>query len=165
MFHFAVYNNKTRKRTLRIYRSIVIIAGLTGSLVVTAATSINEIHSCLALTNFVDSKISGASNTYSEEEMALIHSGLRRYGNYLDHDVIDPKLLKLYGGNVAQAKLMKKLFSRQQRSFTRYLNDRYSEDKIPTDYVIAIKECSIKTRSQGDVALALKQAIDTMAKH
>ncbi|ETX12670.1 hypothetical protein MUS1_01310 [Marinomonas ushuaiensis DSM 15871] len=130
-----------------------------------SATSINEIHSCLVLTNFVDSKISGASNTYSKEEMALIHLGLRRYGNYLDHDVIDPKLLKLYGGNASQAELMKKLFSRQQASFIHYLSDRYSEDKIPTDYAIAIKECSIKTGSQGDTALALKKAINTMTKH
>ena len=164
MFYFADYK-KRRKGTLKIYGRIAMIAGVTGSSVLSAATSINEIHSCLALTNFVDSKISSASNTYSEEEIVLIHTGLRRYGDYLDREVIDPKLLQFYGGNESQAKLMKKLFSRQQASFIRYLSDRYSEDKIPTDYVVAIKECSIKTRSQGDVALALKQAIDTMAKH
>lgn len=150
----------------KIYRNILIIIGLiSSSMTMAVTTSINEIHSCLALTNFVNSKISGASNTYSTEEMDMIQKGLTSYSRYLDRDVIDPKLLKIYGGKVSQANLMKKLFSRQQASFTRYLSDRYSEDKIPTDYAIAIKECSVKTGSQGDIALALKKAIDTMIKH
>lgn len=150
---------------LNTYKKMVLIIGLTSSSMSIAITSsINEIHSCLALTDFVDSKINSATNTYSTEEMDIIHQGLRAYSRYLDHDVIDPKLLNIYGGKVSQAKLMKKLFSRQQSSFTRYLSDRYAEAKIPTDYAIAIKECSIKTGSQGDVALALKKAISTMSK-
>ncbi|MEP3350052.1 MAG: hypothetical protein ABJN96_08885 [Marinomonas sp.] len=129
-----------------------------------AKTSINEIHSCLALVDFVNSKLESSESTYSPEDKAIIHKGLFGYARYLENDVIDPKLLKLYGGNVAQAKLMKKLFNRQQSRFIEYLDERHAERKFATDYVIAIKECSVKTRSQGDVALYLRQALTTMEK-
>jgi hypothetical protein len=147
------------------YKNIVFIISLISSPILMAESlSINSIHSCLALVDFVNSKVKGANDTYSSDEKELIHKGLSGYSEYLDKDVINPKLLKLYGGNASQAKLMKKLFSRQQGTFTQYLDDRYSEKKLLTDYSVGIQECSVKTGSQGDVALALKKAINTMAK-
>lgn len=150
---------------MKKYKKLVLVMSLMGSSVLLAAdTSINRIHSCLALTGFVYTKVSSANETYSTEEIALIRKGLKSYGQYLDRDVIDPKLLKLYGGNASQANLMKKLFSRQQSSFTRHLTERYAESKFRTDYAMAIEECSVKTGSQSDVALALKKAIRVMVK-
>lgn len=146
-----------------IYRYVLLISCLAASPSLFAATSINAIHSCLALVQFVGSKVEGAK-MYSDSEKKVIQETLLEYGNYLDNDVINPKLLKLYGGNAAQADLMKKLFTRQQNSFIKYLDDRYAEQKIPTDYKVAIQECAIKTGTQGDMAVNLKTTLDTMAK-
>lgn len=148
---------------MSIYRHALLISCLIATPSIFAATSINAIHSCLALVEFVSSKVVNAK-IYTDSEKGIIQKGLLEYGNYLDHDIINPKLLKLYGGNEAQANLMKKLFTRQQNSFVKYLDDRYAEPKIPTDYKVAIQECSIKTGTQGDTVLSLKRALDTMAK-
>ena len=128
--------------------------------VLAASTSLNEMHSCLALVNFVDSKIATAA--YEENDKSAIKKGLLDYSQYLDKDVINPKLLQMYGGNQAQATLMKRLFVRQQVKFTEYLNDRYAERKLKSDYAVAIRKCSVKTRTEGDVAHSLIQAIDIM---
>lgn len=124
-----------------------------------AKTSINEIHSCLAMVDFVNAKLESSESMYSPEDKAVIHKGLSGYARYLENDVIDPKLLNLYGGNAAQAKLMKRLFTRQQKRFIEHLDVRHVEKKFSTDYVIAIRECSVQTRSQGDIALSLRQAL------
>ncbi|MEP0073377.1 MAG: hypothetical protein ABJE79_11790 [Marinomonas sp.] len=129
-----------------------------------AKTSINEIHSCLALVDFVNSKLESSESTYSPEDKAIIHKGLFGYARYLENDVIDPKLLKLYGGNVGQAKLMKKLFNRQQARFIKYLDDRHSNKKFSTDYITAIEECALKTSVRNEVALPLKAALNALSK-
>lgn len=150
---------------MKKYKKIVLITSLIFSPILMAAPlSINSIHSCVALVDFVNSKVEGADKTYSSDEKEVIHKGLSAYSEYLDKDVINPKLLKLYGGNATQANLMKKLFSRQQRTFTQYLDDRYAERKLPTDYAVGIQECAVKTGSQGDAALSLKKTLNTMSK-
>jgi hypothetical protein len=150
---------------LNIYKKIIFTGGLLCSMITLAANpSINEIHSCVALVDFVDAKLSRSEDIYSQQDKLVIHKGLSGYARYLDDDVITPKLLNMYGGNAAQAQLMKKLFSRQQARFIKYLDDRHSGQKFATDYAIAIKECTTKAPAQGDVALLLEQAFDTIAQ-
>lgn len=127
-----------------------------------ATPSINELHSCLALVEFVDTKIDKFAEHYAAADMIIVHNGLSAYRNYLQHDVITPKLLSMYGGNEAQAKLMQRLFDRQKATFFKHLNERYSERKLFTEYASAINNCRAKTRIRPEVSKPLNIALDKM---
>lgn len=127
-----------------------------------AAPSINELNSCLALVEFVDTKLDNFSDHHSSEDMVIVHRGLSGYRNFLQDDVITPKLLSMYGGNEAQAKLMQKLFDRQKNTFFKHLNERYSEKKLFTEYAAAINDCTAYTRIRAEVAKPLNIALDKM---
>ncbi|MCW8355527.1 hypothetical protein N5P32_06350 [Marinomonas pontica] len=92
-----------------------------------ANPSINELNSCFALVDFVDSKLDEFAGNYAKEDVLAVHAGLSAYGGFLQNDMIKPKLLNMYGGNEAQAKLMQALFDRQKASFYKTLNGRYTE--------------------------------------
>jgi hypothetical protein len=130
--------------------------------IIAAGPSINEINSCLALVDFVDIKLDESSDQYDAGDMVRIHKGLSAYSEFLQHDIITPKLLSMYGGNSDRAKLMQRLFERQRKSFFRHLNERYTQKKLLTDYASAINDCSGKTRLSVEVAEALKAALDNM---
>ncbi|MDB4838018.1 hypothetical protein OAH87_06075 [Marinomonas sp.] len=123
-------------------------------------SSLNEMYSCFGLVGFVDSKIDGAKS-YSTKEKSVIRRGLASYLNHLDNKLITPQLSTLYNGNKKQVTMMKKIFERQQTSFTSHLNARYSEKKIARDYLSAIRECEKKTESRSSF---LQQALRIMSK-
>ena len=149
---------------MRIHKNLIFIVSLMCPLGVNAANpSINEVNSCLALVDFVDIKLDEFAGQYNAEDIVLVHKGLSAYSDFLQNDVITPKLLSMYGGNDVQAKLMQNLFDRQKKSFFRHLNERYTKKKLFKDYAAAIKDCSGKTRISVDVAEALKAALDNMA--
>jgi hypothetical protein len=127
-----------------------------------ATPSINELNSCLALVEFVDIKLDNFAEHYEADDMAAVHSGLSAYKNYLQNDVITPKLLSMYGGNESQAKLMQTLFDRQKATFFKHLSERYSEKKLFTEYAAAINDCTANTRIKPEVAKSLNTALDKM---
>lgn len=146
-----------------MHKNLIFIFSLMCSPVIIAAgPSINEINSCLALVDFVDIKLDESSDQYDAGDMVRIHKGLSAYSEFLQHDIITPKLLSMYGGNADRAKLMQRLFERQRKSFFRHLNERYTQKKLLTDYASAINDCSGKTRLSVEVAEALKAALDNM---
>ncbi len=148
---------------MRIYKNLIFIASLMCPLGANAAEpSINEINACLALVDFVDTKLDEFSDQYDVGNMVLIHKGLSAYSEFLQHDIITPKLLSMYGGNADRAKLMQRLFERQRQSFFRHLNERYTQKKLLVDYASAINDCSGKTRLSVEVAETLKAALDNM---
>ncbi|WP_409418880.1 hypothetical protein ACJ3XJ_16625 [Marinomonas sp. RS-M-Aa-14] len=126
--------------------------------------SINELNSCRALVDFVDVKLDEFAGYYTKEDMALVHKGLLAYSEFLQNDVITPMLLNMYGGNADQAKLMQNLFDRQQVTFFRHLNERYSKRKLFTEYAAAINDCTAKARVRADVAKALNTSLNVMIK-
>ncbi|MCV2401960.1 hypothetical protein OFY17_03575 [Marinomonas sp. C2222] len=141
---------------------ILLFALLCSSITIAAPTSsLNEMYSCHGLVTFVDSKILG-TKTYSNKEKAVIRRGLSSYLTHLDDKLITPQLMTLYSGNVSQVNLMKQIFERQQKNFSKHLNARYSEKKIARDYLSAIQECERKTESRSSF---LQQAISIMEKH
>lgn len=127
-----------------------------------ANPSINELNSCLALVDFVDTTLDNFSDHYTVDDMAIVHGGLSAYKNHLKNDVITPKLLSMYGGNEMQAKLMQKLFDRQRATFFEHLSERYSEKKLFTEYAAAINDCTANTRIRPEVAKPLNTALDKM---
>lgn len=127
-----------------------------------ATPSINELNSCLALVEFVDNKIDKFAEHYAPADMVIVHNGLSAYKNYLQHDLITPKLLSMYGGNKAQTKLMQRLFDRQKTTFFKHLNERYSERKLFTEYAAAINDCTSNARIRPEVAKPLNIALDKM---
>lgn len=127
-----------------------------------ASPSINELNSCLALVEFVDNKLDNFAEHHTADDMATVHSGLSAYKNYLQNDVIKPKLLSMYGGNESQAKLMQRLFDRQKATFFKHLSERYSERKLFTEYAAAINDCTANTRIRPEVAKPLNTALDRM---
>ncbi len=127
-----------------------------------ANPSINELNSCLALVEFVDIKLDNFADHYATEDMAAVHRGLSAYKNYLQNDIITPKLLSMYGGNESQAKLMQTLFDRQKATFFKHLNERYSEKKLFTEYAAAINDCTANTRINPEVVKPLNKALDKM---
>lgn len=146
-----------------MHKNLIFIFSLMCSPVIIAAgPAINEINSCLALVDFVDIKLDESSDQYDAGDMVRIHKGLSAYSEFLQHDIITPKLLSMYGGNSDRAELMQRLFERQRKSFFRHLNERYTQKKLLTDYASAINDCSVKTRLSVEVAKALKAALDNM---
>lgn len=149
-----------------MYKYLLFVFGLlSASLSWSAkAPSINELNSCLALVDFVDIKLDEFADHYSANDMFVVHKGLAAYSQFLQQEVITPKLVGMYGGNHTQAKLMQKLFDRQRKSFLQSLNDRYSEQKLLTEYAASINDCRAKTRIKADTAKALDRAITAMIR-
>ncbi|MDE8604794.1 hypothetical protein M3I01_018185 [Marinomonas sp. RSW2] len=110
----------------------------------------------------MDIKLDESSDQYDAGDMVLIHKGLSAYSEFLQHDIITPRLLSMYGGNADRAKLMQRLFERQRKSFFRHLDERYTQKKLLTDYASVIHDCSGKTRLSVGVEEALKAALDNM---
>ena len=124
-----------------MHKNLIFIFSLMCSpLVIAAGPSINEINSCLALVDFVDIKLDESSDQYDAGDMVRIHKGLFAYREFLQHDIITPKLLSMYGGNADRAKLMQRLFERQRKSFFRHLDERYTQKKLLTDYASVIHD-------------------------
>jgi len=148
---------------LKIYKNIAfILSFICSPVAVAAGPSINEMNSCLALVEFVDTKLDKFADQYAANDIAQVHKGLSDYSDFLKHDVITPKLLSMYGGNATQAKLMQRLFDKQKATFFRHLNERYTEKKLFTEYAAAINDCSAKTRLKVEVAKSLRTALDKM---
>ena len=143
---------------------LVFMVGLLCSLsfVWAANPSINKLNTCVALVEFVDSKLDDYADHYSSEDMAVVHRGLSAYRSFLQDDVVTPKLLSMYGGNAVQAKLMQTLFDRQKKTFASHLNERYTEKKLFTDYAAAINDCTAYTRIKPEVVKSLNTALDRM---
>lgn len=129
-----------------------------------ANPSINELNSCFALVDFVDSKLDEFAGNYAKEDVLAVHAGLSAYGGFLQNDMIKPKLLNMYGGNEAQAKLMQALFDRQKASFYKTLNGRYTEKKLFTEYAAGINDCRANVGIPPAIAKTLNTAINTMIK-
>jgi hypothetical protein len=150
---------------LKNYNNLIfILVSLCSPVLAAGNASINELNSCRALVDFVDIKLDEFAVHYAAEDIALVHQGLSAYSEFLQHDVITPKLLNMYGGNVDQAKLMQKLFERQKVTFFRHLNERYSEKKLFTEYAAAINNCTANTRIKPEVAKALNTSLNVMIK-
>jgi len=142
---------------------LMLVVGLVCSPAMYGATpSINELNSCLALVEFVDTKLNDFAANYAVADMAIVHSGLSAYKHYLQQDVITPKLLSMYGGSKPKAKLMQRLFDRQKATFFKHLTERYSERKLFTEYAAAINSCRANTRIRPEVAKSLNTALDRM---
>ncbi|MBJ7536249.1 hypothetical protein [Marinomonas transparens] len=129
-----------------------------------AYPSINEAQSCQALVDFVDIKVSKIGDRYTKNDIALIRKGLSAYSAYLQEDVITPGLLSFYGGNAKKAKAMNKLFYRNKVTFMRHLNERYSDQKLITDYAYAINQCAKKSLPKGDTYWQLKSSLETIIR-
>ncbi|MBR7888225.1 hypothetical protein J9B83_04650 [Marinomonas sp. A79] len=148
-----------------MYKKLLIIISLLCTPVLcVAGPSINQLNSCLALVDFVDIKLSEFSDHYSQEDMATVHKGLSMYSQFLQNEVITPKLVSMYGGNETQAKVMQKLFDRQRKTFLLHLNERYTEQKLLTEYAASINQCKSNTRIRPDAAKALNNAMNTIIK-
>ncbi len=148
---------------MKVYKNLIFAINLLCSPALLAANaSINELNSCVALVDFVDAKLDNFASHHAVEDMAVVHSGLSAYKDFLQNDVITPKLLSMYGGNEAQAKLMQKLFDRQRATFFKHLSERYTEKKLFTEYAAAINDCTANTRIRPDVAKPLHTALDKM---
>ncbi|MGO2354204.1 MAG: hypothetical protein ACTH58_05655 [Marinomonas foliarum] len=147
-------------------RYLVFMVGLlcSPSLVWAANPSINELNSCVALVEFVDSKLDDYAKNYAEEDIRAVHTGLSSYRDYLQEEVITPRILNMYGGNAGQAKLMQTLFDRQKNTFASHLNERYSEKKLFTEYAAAINDCTAYTRIKPEVVKKLNLAITAMIR-
>ena len=103
---------------MKVYKNLIFAINLLCSPALLAANaSINELNSCVALVDFVDAKLDNFASHHAVEDMAVVHSGLSAYKDFLQNDVITPKLLSMYGGNEAQAKLMQKLLIAKERLF------------------------------------------------
>ncbi|MCB5162343.1 hypothetical protein [Marinomonas algarum] len=148
-----------------MYKRLLLIIGLLCSSVsYSAGSSINELNSCLALVDFVDIKLSEFSPNYDPQDIAVVHKGLFMYSRFLQDEVITPKLVHMYGGNKTQARLMQKLFDRQRKTFLLHLNERYTEQKLFTEYADSINQCQIRNPVRTEATEALGRALDTIKR-
>lgn len=146
-------------------KTAFILGFICSPMIIAAGPSINEMNSCVALVDFVDTKLDEFADQYPADEITLVHKGLSGYSDYLKEDVISPKVLQMYGGNATQAALMHRLFDKQKATFFKHLNERYTKKKLFTEYAAAINDCSAKTRLSAGTAKDLNVALDLMIRH
>ncbi|RBO86144.1 hypothetical protein [Marinomonas aquiplantarum] len=146
-------------------RGLIVICLLFSPVLMSANGSVNEINTCLALTEFLDEKIALEVEVYSQQQIDDMRKGLNIYAYYLKHTVIKTKLLDMYAGNKVQAQLMWNLFYRQKNTFIKHLSQHYSVNKIPSDYSVALSKCLVKAKpAHSQVAQPIANTLILMGK-
>ncbi|BFM50024.1 hypothetical protein [Marinomonas sp. THO17] len=144
-------------------RGLIILFILCPVFPLSASATVNAVNSCLALTEFLDEKISLEIEAYSQQQIDDMREGLNLYANYLKFNVIREKLLEMYAGNKDQAQLMWNLFFRQKNTFIKHLSQHYSVTKIPSDYSVALKRCLEKAMPEpSQVAQPIAKTLQLM---
>jgi len=146
------------------YKVLALIGVIIFSAQSFAAPSINDLQSCQALLDFVDDKLTQSPTSYPSSDIKLVRSGLDKYNDYIQKEVVSPSLLKFSGGDVGKAKAMQGQVDAYKKALVTSLHNRYKTPGVFTDHAIAINECAKKAAPSGKALDDLKTALETMIK-
>ena len=128
-----------------------------------ASPSINDMQSCQALLDFVDEKLS-TNSKYSVNDVKTVKNGLNQYNEYIQKEIVTPGLIKFNAGDITKAKAMQKQVDDYKLSLVNAYKKRYVENRMYTDYAIAINNCAKKAVPSGEALENLKASLNTIIK-
>lgn len=129
-----------------------------------AAGLINDMQSCQALINFIDTKLDVAPSSYDVSDVKKIKKGLKAYDQYIQREIVSPGLLQFNSGDKTKADQMQKQVNTYKDKLIKQLETRYPANRLFTDQAIAVNNCAKKSVPTGQELEHLKEALNMMIK-
>ncbi len=127
-----------------------------------AAGLINEMQSCQGLIQFINNKLDSAPASYGRQEINTVRKGLDGYNQYIQDEIVTPGLLQFTNGDHARAEAMQKQVDAYKQSVVQQLDARYPDNRLFTDYAVAVNDCAKQAVPAGQSLTDLKNALNTM---
>lgn len=125
-------------------------------------TLLNDMQTCQAMLEFVDTKLGAVSSKYDKEKIAQAREGLKSYHTFIQQNVMSPGLAQFSQNDPAKAEGLRQQIYTYKRTLKESLNNRYPQDAITMDQVVAINNCTKKSLPGGSGLEALKSALLVM---
>ena len=129
-----------------------------------SAPSINEMQSCQALLDFVDSKLESAPAKYDAQQVAKVRKGLQGYNQFIQTTIVTPGLLKFNQGDKTKADLMQTQVDAYKKNLVTNFQKRYPQNRLFTDQAIDVNNCAKKAVPSGQALEDLKKSLNIMIK-
>ncbi|MEP2652148.1 MAG: hypothetical protein ABJH06_09135 [Paraglaciecola sp.] len=129
-----------------------------------AVGMVNDMQLCQGVIEFVDKKLKAAPAYYDKADVKTVRKGLEAYDQYIQGEIVAPKLLKFNGGDIEKARVMQKQVDAYKMTVVNQLNTRYPQPNLFTDHAISINDCAKKAVPSGKELDKLKDALNTMVK-
>lgn len=146
------------------YKVLAVIGLLLISTQSIAGPSINNVQSCQALLDFIETKLATAPEAYPISDVELIKKGIGNYNGYLQREIVTPGLVEFNGGDQAKAQAMQEQVNAYKATLVSSLQNRYKEPGLFTDHAFAVNDCVKKATPSGQVLEDLKTALTTIVK-
>ncbi|MCA6128703.1 hypothetical protein [Thalassolituus oleivorans] len=121
-----------------------------------AAPLVNEMQGCQGILDFVNVKVSQASDLYSKNDISAIKKGLDAYNSYIQNEIITPSIAATVANDKNKAASLQKQINDYRATLVTQLSQRYPQKPLVTDYVVLINECTKKAAPAGEPLEALK---------
>jgi hypothetical protein len=129
-----------------------------------AARLVNDMQSCQAWIDFINNKLESAPSKYDDDDIIIVREGLDGYNQYIQHEIVSPGLLQFTGGDKSKADDYQNQVDTYKESLVVQLDTRYPQNRLFSDYAIAINNCAKKSVPSGQELEDLKAALNTMLK-
>lgn len=118
---------------------------------------IGDMQTCQGLLDFLDKKLA-SSKTYSKSDVEKARKGLNAYNEYIQNNLISPRLAKM--GEQGSA-IQKQVIEYRQAVASQY-QKRFAADKIVFDNLMALDNCTKKLMPTGKTLDELKASLKVM---
>ncbi len=125
---------------------------------------VNDMQLCQGVIEFVDNKLKKAPRYYDKADVKTVRQGLEAYNQYIQREIVAPRLLKFNGGDAEKTKQMQKQVDAYKSTVVNQLQSRYPQENLLTDHAISVNDCAKKAVPSGEDLDRLKDAVNTMVK-
>ncbi len=125
---------------------------------------VNDMQLCQGVIEFVDNKLKKAPGYYDKADVKTVRQGLEAYNQYIQREIVAPRLLKFNGGDAEKTKQMQKQVDAYKSTVVNQLQSRYPQENLLTDHAISVNDCAKKAVPSGKDLDRLKDAVNTMVK-
>lgn len=126
--------------------------------------SINTMQTCQALLDFLEFKLQDVPAEYPLNKVKKVREGLIQYNEFIQKDIITPKLLQLNPGNKEKANSMQIKIDEYKAFLFDSYTKRFSTPHLVTDFAISVNNCAKEAVPSGEALENLKYAINTIVE-
>ena len=143
-------------------KKIVVLICFTFSVPSLATASINDMQSCQALLDFINSQLDGSD--YPSTDTEVIRKGLKLYNQHIQEKIVTPGLIQFNSGDTAKADVMQEQVDAYKEVLVNSFKSRFPQKRLYMDQAVALNNCTQKAVPSDESLERLKEAMDTIVK-
>lgn len=141
---------------------LIAVIALLNTSTVKAQRLINDMQTCQGLINFLEVKLKNSDDKYNSEDIKIVLNGLDIYDNYIQKEIITPRLLKFNQNDKKKADTMQKQVDTYKESIVKAYQKRFPQNQLYMDFAVSLNNCTQKAVPSGDDLTDMKTSFNKM---